>query len=65
LGQRLAQTGSALTDQASLRFNAAALAAGVALLGHYQQLKRDRQVVDFGDVEWLAFHLLAHSEQAV
>jgi len=65
LGQRVADTVAALCDQASLRFNAAGLPAGVALLGHYQQLKRDRQVADFADVEWLAFHLLARSDQAI
>ncbi len=65
LGQRVADTVSALCDQASLRINAAGLAAGRALLEHYQAIKRDRQVVDFADVEWLAYHLLARSDQAV
>jgi len=55
----------ALADQESYRINAAGLAAGVALLEHYQAVKRDRQVVDFTDVEWLAYDLLVHGEHAL
>lgn len=52
-------------DQQSWHTHAAALAAGVRLLENYQQLKRDRQIVDFADVEWMAFDLLKQSEQAI
>lgn len=52
-------------EQASYRANEAALIAGSALLAHYQRLKQDRQVVDFADIEWLAYELLVHAEHAV
>jgi len=54
-----------LADQQSVRMHAAAFAAGVGLLERYQALKRDRQIVDFADVEWMAFDLLRQSEQAI
>ena len=54
-----------LIDQASFRANEAALTAGAALLETFQAIKRERQVVDFADVEWLAFALLTKSEHAV
>ena len=40
------------------------LTAGSALLDHYQELKRGRQVADFADLEWRAFHLVNHSGAA-
>lgn len=52
-------------DQQSYFFHAAALPAAAGLLDAYQQLKRDRQIVDFADVEWLAYDLLAEHEQAI
>lgn len=55
----------ALTDQASYRTHAAALPAAVALLDHFQSIKRERQVLDFADVEWLAFDLLTRSPHAI
>jgi len=65
LAERVASVRGQLADQASYRANAAGLAAGVVLLEAYQKLKRDRQVADFADIEWLAFDLLTRSEQAV
>lgn len=65
VAQRVQQLLQDCADQASYRANAAGLAAGCALLDHYQSLKRDRQVVDFADVEWLAYELLAREEHAV
>lgn len=54
-----------LVDQQSYGFHAAAFPTAVGLLEAYQQLKADRQVVDFADVEWLAYELLAEHEQAI
>ena len=65
LGERVTAVKESLADQASYRANAAGLAAGVVLLEAYQRLKRDRQVADFADIEWLAFELLTRSDQAV
>ncbi|MCC6535266.1 MAG: UvrD-helicase domain-containing protein [Burkholderiales bacterium] len=65
LTERLLAARGALAEQASYRANAAGLTAGAALLAHYQRLKSDRQVIDFADVEWLAFDLLSRSDQAL
>jgi len=65
LAARVLELRQDLVDQRSLRTHAAAFAAGVGLLESYQQLKRDRQIVDFADVEWMAFDLLKQSEQAI
>ena len=65
LAERVGATNAGLCDQASLRCNADGLAAGVNLLEAYQRLKRDRQVADFADVEWLAFDLLCRNDQAI
>ncbi len=56
---------AASVDQASYRANEAGLAAGSALLSHYQGLKQERQVIDFADVEWLAYQLLVREDHAV
>jgi len=63
--ERMQWASQALIDQASYRMNAAGLAAGVALLDHYQQVKRDRQVLDFADAEWQAYELLVLGEHAL
>jgi ATP-dependent helicase/nuclease subunit A len=62
---RLREARDALADQASYRVNVAGLTAGTSLLEHFQALKRERQVVDFSDVEWLACTLLTTSDHAV
>ena len=62
---RLQAARTALADQASYRANGSALTAGVALLAIFQALKRERQLVDFADVEWLAYAMLTRSEHAV
>ena len=62
---RVAEAVSALADQACYRTNAAGLTAGAALLANFQAVKRERQIADFADIEWLAFQLLARGEHAV
>ncbi len=64
LAERCAQAREALRDQASFRFNEAALHCGVALLEAYQSLKRERQVIDYGDIEWHACELVRVSDHA-
>ncbi len=53
-----------LTEQAVLRLNQAGLHCGVALLGHYQALKRRQQVMDFTDVEYQVARLMKQSDSA-
>ena len=65
LGVRVLEAAGWLTDQASYRFNEAALRCGVALLEAYQRVKRDRQVIDYGDIEWHAWELVSESDHAV
>ena len=64
LAGRCAQARDALRDQTSFRFNEAALHCGVALLDAYQSLKRERQVIDYGDIEWHACELVRVSDHA-
>jgi ATP-dependent helicase/nuclease subunit A len=65
LGARVLEACGQLTDQASYRFNEAALRCGVALLEAYQRAKRERQVIDYGDIEWHAWDLVSESDHAV
>jgi len=37
---------------------------GERFLTHYQHLKQERGQLDFADLEWLAYRLLAHGDQA-
>ena len=53
-----------LTHHDIYRLNRHGLTAGAALLEHYQQLKRSRQMADFADMEWRAYHLVNHSGAA-
>ncbi|HUX91282.1 MAG TPA: UvrD-helicase domain-containing protein [Gallionellaceae bacterium] len=53
-----------LTEQAALRMNQAVLRCGVALLGHYQELKQQKQVMDFTDVEYQVARLMKQSDSA-
>lgn len=64
LAERCTQAREALRDQASFRFNEAALHCGAALLDAYQSLKRERQVIDYGDIEWHACELVRVSDHA-
>jgi len=46
-------------DLCAYRLNADVLTCGVGLLNMYQQVKRDSQVIDYGDIEWRSHALLA------
>jgi len=65
LGTRLQAARGQLIEQASYRFNEAALHCGVALLDAYQRVKGERQVIDYADIEWHAWALLSVSDHAV
>jgi ATP-dependent helicase/nuclease subunit A len=65
LAERLAVERTKITEQASYRFNEAALHAGAALLAAYQDVKDERQVVDYADIEWHAWRLLSDEDHAV
>ncbi len=62
--ERLRAVQNSLIEQRALRLNRAALIAGQSLLEHYQQLKSERNVMDFTDVEYAAYTLLRHSDFA-
>lgn len=47
-----------------IRLNEAVFTAGAACLEHYQALKAERQVMDFSDLEWLAWKLVTDPVQA-
>lgn len=65
LGARLQEACRSLADQASYRFNEAALHCGVALLEAYRRVKRERQVIDYADIEWDAWRLVSVSDHAI
>ena len=65
LGARLQEARGQLADQASYRFNEAALHCGVALLDAYQRVKGERQVIDYADIECHAWELVSVSDHAV
>jgi ATP-dependent helicase/nuclease subunit A len=65
LSARLADMRAHLQAQHSYWVNNAALHCGAALLEEYQGLKRERQVIDYGDIEWRAWRLVSDSEHAV
>ncbi len=51
-------------EQQVYRLNEAVLHCGVALLERYQSLKRQKQQMDFSDLEWQLCRLLQQSEHA-
>ena len=61
---RVIEVLDALCDIEAYAFNVAALTCGAALLEAYQSVKRERQVIDYGDIEWRVYQLLASSEHA-
>ncbi len=65
LGARLQEARRDLIDQASYRYNEAALHCGVALLDAYERVKRERFVIDYADIEWHAWRLVSVSDHAV
>jgi ATP-dependent helicase/nuclease subunit A len=61
---RLQATRALLEELAVYRLHERALPCGVLLLDVLQQLKRARQIIDFTDIEWMAYRLLASGEDA-
>lgn len=61
---RMSAINNALAEQRGLHLNGAAFIAAQSLLEHYQQLKAERSVMDFTDVEYAAYTLLRHSDFA-
>ncbi len=53
-----------LAEQEAYRLNEAVLHCGTALLDRYQALKRQKQQMDFADLEWQLSRLLQNSEHA-
>ena len=64
LGERLQNTLADLAEQASYCLNEAAMHCGAALLETYQAVKRERQVIDYADIEWHAYDLVTAAENA-
>ncbi len=64
LSTRVIGVMDALRDAEAYAFNVAALTCGAALLDAYQALKHERQVLDYGDIEWRAYQLLAADDHA-
>ncbi len=64
LSARVIKVIDALRDIDAYAFNAAALTCGAALLDAYQEIKHERQVIDYGDIEWRVYQLLASGEHA-
>lgn len=64
LCSRLLALHDRLRRVANHRLSKAWLTAGVALLAHYQAIKRERRQLDFADLEWKAYCLLTHSGNA-
>lgn len=60
----LLETRDLQARQASLAVTCAWYQAGQRLLEHYQRIKREQRVLDFGDLEWNAYRLLNDSGQA-
>jgi len=64
VAQRLIADRRKLADQRAWRFNAAALHCGAALLAAYDEVKRERGVIDYADIESRAFELLSAGDHA-
>lgn len=64
LGEGVLGVIAGLDEQRAYRLNAAGLEAGLGLLEHYERLKRERQVMDYADLEWYAYDLLAAGDHA-
>jgi ATP-dependent helicase/nuclease subunit A len=48
----------------ALKANIAWFHAGQRLLDHYQRIKQEQRLLDFSDLEWRAYRLLNHAENA-
>ncbi|MEW6312667.1 MAG: UvrD-helicase domain-containing protein [Pseudomonadota bacterium] len=64
LHANLQEVRDALVEQEAYRLNEAVLHCGVVLLERYQSLKRQKQQMDFTDLEWQLCCLLQNSEHA-
>lgn len=64
LCSRLLALHDRLRRVANYHLSKAWLTAGVALLAHYQAIKRERRQLDFADLEWKAYCLLTQSGNA-
>jgi len=60
----LEQARDAVAEQDIFRAHRAAFPCAAALMESYQSLKRQRDGMDFADVEWLAWQLLSRSDHA-
>ena len=54
----------AVTAAEALAANRAWYRAGTALLAHYQRIKGERRLLDFADLEWMAYRLLNRADHA-
>lgn len=64
VSEKMLAAHQATIEQRAVRTNRYAFIAGHGLLEHYQQLKIERGLLDFTDVEYAAYTLLRHSEHA-
>ncbi len=64
LGQRVLQVQQCLRDRQAAQLNIHLVRAGVRLLQTWQDLKRERQLLDFDDIEWLTHRLLSETATA-
>lgn len=64
IGEELRQLRKRSTERQVLALNEALFAAGSSLLEHYQAVKAEQRVFDFGDLEWHAYRLLTDADHA-
>lgn len=65
ISQTLIATDQQLAALATWQLNQAWYLAGQHLLAHFQRLKQEQRVLDFVDLEWRAYLLLNHSNNAL
>lgn len=65
LSQAVLKTLEQLNAQAAWQAGSDWYLTGNRLLQHYQQLKREQRLLDFTDLEWRAYRLLNHSDNAL
>ena len=62
--ERLSEQREHRNRELTLATNSAWYMAGARILAHYQRVKRERRLLDFSDLEWNAYQLLNHPDQA-
>lgn len=62
--ERLSEQREHRNRELTLATNSAWYLAGACMLAHYQRIKRERRLLDFSDLEWNAYQLLNHPDQA-